>query len=126
MSARYAKGEPFSYYEILRHGSHKHQPISWLPADNVSRIILDILFQKEALPPTLNVVHPKPVSWSYIISTIRDTLEKNNVCDKLPLVPWIDWMSKIEELGSGQIDEDLLQSLVCIRTLVFKGLSADV
>lgn len=94
-----------------------------MSVDNVSKIILDILFQRDMLPPTLNVVHSKPISWSFMITTVRDTLEKKIVCGKLPLVPWAEWMSKVEELGSGQIDESLLQSLVGICNLVYEGIS---
>jgi len=90
------------------------QPVNWIPADNLSKIILDILFHKEVLPPTLNIVHPKPISWSYMINAVNDALQKHNVCDKLPLVPWDQWISKVEELGSGKLDENLLQSLVRI------------
>jgi hypothetical protein len=92
--------------------------------DNISRIILDVLFKKEVLPTSLNVVHPKPIPWTYMINTVNHALQKNNVCPKLALVSWAEWMSKVEKFGSGRLDQDLLQSLPAIKILTFfQGLS---
>jgi hypothetical protein len=111
ISAGHAAGNLASCYWIP-HDTYEHQPIDWTPVDNVSRIILDVLFKKEVLPPILNVVHPKPIPWSYMINTISDSLQQNNVCPKLPLVSWAEWMSKVEKIGGGRLDQNLLENLV--------------
>ncbi|KAJ7753093.1 male sterility protein-domain-containing protein [Mycena maculata] len=63
--------------------------------------VVDVAFTplktSERLPHVLNVVHPRPVSWNFVVNCIRDVLskEKNGGKD-LRLVGFHDWYKKLQ------------------------------
>lgn len=57
----------------------------------------------------INVVHPRPVSWDHILKLINDALGA-----QLPMVPYGDWLAKLEALNqnpSSQILADFVSIL---------------
>ncbi|KAJ6613063.1 hypothetical protein B0H10DRAFT_2275780 [Mycena sp. CBHHK59/15] len=54
--------------------------VSWIDFETVAQAIEDVAFTpletSERLPTVLNLVHPRPVSWNYVMSCIRDILLK--------------------------------------------------
>ncbi|KAJ6473938.1 putative aminoadipate reductase [Mycena vulgaris] len=63
------------------------------------------------LPSVLNIVHPRPVSWNFVMSCIRDVLlKKSNTCKDLKLVRFPDWYKELEACearGGRYVKEDL-------------------
>jgi thioester reductase-like protein len=73
--------------------------VSWMPMDAVCNALLDVGLSPETPPTAVNVVHPKPVSWTFVARHIRDALiqEKHLPSDALPLVPYREWVSTVEQ-----------------------------
>ncbi|KAF9000304.1 hypothetical protein BDQ17DRAFT_1427303 [Cyathus striatus] len=94
--------------------------ISWLPMDVVAQCILDMVFSSEALPIAVNLVHPRPLSWSRMFSHIRDELLGNLHIeqDSLPLIPFHDWICRLEE-RKGNMNGDKLHKLPAVKLLDF-------
>ncbi|KAH8110877.1 acetyl-CoA synthetase-like protein [Phellopilus nigrolimitatus] len=69
--------------------------VSWLTAHDAGGAVVDML---DAHDFTVNLVHPRPVPWSTVISAFSDALS-------LPRVPYSTWLSALEsahnELYSG-------------------------
>jgi hypothetical protein len=92
---------------------------SWLPFDAVSQAILDVAFSKEALPRALNLVHPRPTPWHNIITAASDNLVKNEITkDRLPLVNFEIWFSKLQDASVGASDETLKRIVRLFSVLV--------
>ena len=84
--------------------------MTWIPVDDVAAAVSDLLFAP-TLPPLLNVVHPKPVSWEAIMNVICAELKVS-----LGIVPLKDWLDRVETLShnaSSQVMNDVV-GLVCI------------
>ncbi|KIK65753.1 hypothetical protein GYMLUDRAFT_240230 [Collybiopsis luxurians FD-317 M1] len=73
--------------------------VSWIPMDAVCNTLLDVGFSPEPTPMAVNVVHPNPVPWTFVMETIRETLieEKSLPAEALPLVPYSDWLAAVEQ-----------------------------
>ncbi|KAJ3776028.1 putative aminoadipate reductase [Lentinula raphanica] len=71
--------------------------ISWAPLDAIAEGILDVAFAKEDSPMAINLVHPHPVSWTSIMTAIRESLisAKELPVGALPLVPLHDWVQAL-------------------------------
>lgn len=67
--------------------------------DVVAKAILEIAFIDAPLIPTLNIVHPQPVSWSSMILAIRDALirEKHLAPNALRVVSFRDWVVLVDK-----------------------------
>ncbi|KAH8110862.1 acetyl-CoA synthetase-like protein [Phellopilus nigrolimitatus] len=69
--------------------------VSWLTAHDAGGAVVDMLHAHDF---TVNLVHPRPVPWSTVISAFSDVLS-------LPRVPYSTWLSALEaaqnELYSG-------------------------
>jgi hypothetical protein len=76
--------------------------------DGVRDVLLDIGFSQEPAPIAVNVVHPKPISWTSVMQHIRSTLlkEKGLPPDALPLVPYSDWVSAVEKRARNPTETD--------------------
>lgn len=92
--------------------------ISWLPVDAVSMSILDIAFSEIRPSPSLNIVHPRPVGWSDIISNINMALSNHLNIPLLPLIPFSEWYSRVSEKAHST-DEDTIKSVPAIKLLDF-------
>ncbi|KAJ6491543.1 putative aminoadipate reductase [Mycena vulgaris] len=91
------------------------QLVSWIDFGTVAQAIMDAAFTpleiSERLPSVLNIVHPRPVSWNFVMSCIRDVLlKKSNTCKDLKLVRFPDWYKELEACearGGRYVKEDL-------------------
>ncbi|KAE9398018.1 acetyl-CoA synthetase-like protein [Gymnopus androsaceus JB14] len=86
--------------------------VSWIPMDAVC---------------TVNVVHPKPVSWTSVVESIRNTLiqEKHLSSDSLPLVPYHEWVDAVERRARHPTDKDT-QNIPAVKLLDFYRLQSNV
>lgn len=64
--------------------------VSWVPVDVVGRTIADIIVSCNALPSTVNVVHPIPVPWRGVFTAVNDALGGH-----LDMIPFDDWLVKL-------------------------------
>lgn len=76
------------------------QEISWLPIDIAAAAIVDL---DDAVDSVVHVVHPRPVCWSTIMEPLADIL-------KVPLVPYKEWLSKLENVAANSSLQDRLSS----------------
>jgi hypothetical protein len=80
----------------------------------VSDCIMDVLFIQERPPLVLNVVHPKPVEWTKVVSCIREALVSTRCIAKetdLDIIPFSEWFSKLET-SAQQANTDTLKDIV--------------
>lgn len=87
--------------------------VSWLPMDVTANTIRDIVLSSSPTPEVVNLVHPHPVPWTSIFTTIKTVLGTD-----LPLIPFPEWVAKVEALSAGAGADDL-QSLPAIKLLSF-------
>ncbi|KAG1854078.1 male sterility protein-domain-containing protein, partial [Suillus tomentosus] len=71
--------------------------VSWIPPHAVSNVILDVAFAEEEPPIAMNLVHPRPTAWKTLMQPIADALVERKVTTYLlPLVPFSEWLEKLE------------------------------
>ncbi|KAF9078805.1 hypothetical protein BDP27DRAFT_1310201 [Rhodocollybia butyracea] len=101
--------------------------VSWLPMDAVRDVLLDIGFSQEPAPIAVNVVHPKPISWTSVMQHIRSALveAKGLPPDALPLVPYSDWVSAVEQHARNATETSTRQ-MPAMKLLGFYKLQATV
>lgn len=63
---------------------------------------IDLVTSQEDLPQVVNVVHPRPTSWTVITSGIREELGGN-----LPVVSLQEWVAKLDAFPTEVTKEDL-------------------
>ncbi|KZT19320.1 acetyl-CoA synthetase-like protein [Neolentinus lepideus HHB14362 ss-1] len=90
--------------------------VSWLPMQAVAKTILDVGLAGEKHHLVVNVVHPTPVKWTNIMTAIRKSLDKS--LESLPLVPFGEWVKKLEERATNATTEEL-ERVPAIRLLEF-------
>lgn len=73
---------------------------AWLPAEAVSGTIVDVALLAGAPPFAVNVVHPRPVPWDYVMLHLAGVVG-------MPMTPFADWVKTIEERGTSATAEDL-------------------
>lgn len=81
--------------------------VSWIPVDDVADIVRDMVVSDHKAPTVLNVVHPRPVQWDHVMRLINDAMDA-----QLPMVPYRDWLAKLEALAHGPTPAQL-KDLVC-------------
>lgn len=77
--------------------------------DAVAQAILDVGLGKDSAPKALNFVHPRPITWTSMITSIREALVARNKLDaaSLPLISFGDWVARLGEQAKNAKDEDL-------------------
>ncbi|KAJ7489282.1 putative aminoadipate reductase [Mycena latifolia] len=75
--------------------------VSWLDFGTVAQAIMDVAFTRmessERLPSVLNIVHPRPVSWNFVVGCIRDILlKRSNTGKDLKFVRFPDWYKELQ------------------------------
>jgi hypothetical protein len=80
-----------------------------MPMDAVARAILDVGLGKKPAPTALNLVHPRPIAWTSMISSIREALVAQNNLDvtALPLIPFGEWVARLDGKSKNANGEDL-------------------
>ena len=85
------------------------QVISWMRPEGVAAAVLDIAFAGSA-PQSLNIMNPQRPRWSRVISFIRDAIVEQKLLhrDCLTLVPFAEWVVRLEKRAAGASSEDLV------------------
>ncbi|KAJ7886913.1 hypothetical protein B0H13DRAFT_1627705 [Mycena leptocephala] len=74
--------------------------MAWLTPEAVSHAIVDAALSTEKPPFTVNLVHPRPVSWDLVMSTMAGAAQ-------LPLIPFADWVRNLEVRSARATAEDI-------------------
>ncbi|KAF8192961.1 putative aminoadipate reductase [Pholiota molesta] len=91
---------------------------SWLPMDAVCQTILDVAWSTEA-PAALNVVHPRPIAWNSILSSINDAIVEEGLSpSRIPVVDFSTWVSSLESHAKDSSPESL-ENIPAIKLLDF-------
>ncbi|KAF8215557.1 male sterility protein-domain-containing protein, partial [Mycena galopus ATCC 62051] len=90
--------------------------VAWIPPEAVSNTIVDVALSGEKPPFAVNLVHPRPVPWDFIVSTMASMVQ-------LPLVPFADWVKQLETRAAGATADDL-EKIPGIKLLDFFKASA--
>lgn len=87
-------------------------------AEDVAAAVLDVAFAESA-PQSLNIVNPQRPRWSDVISSIRDTIveQKSWHQDCLIIVPFVEWVIRLEKKTSAASPEDLV-NIVSLLTFL--------
>jgi thioester reductase-like protein len=93
--------------------------VAWLPMHAVAQTILDIAWSANPSPQALNVVHPRPVPWNSVVSSINEALVEEGITEaKIPIVDFQDWFAKLEAHASNA-SEEVLKDIPAIKLLDF-------
>ncbi|KAJ7485112.1 male sterility protein-domain-containing protein [Mycena galericulata] len=91
--------------------------VSWIDFETVAQAIMDVAFaplqKSHCLPTVLNVVHPRPVPWDFVMNCVRNVLLKEKHGFKnLRLVGFPEWFKELEACSaSGRYDKETLPGL---------------
>jgi hypothetical protein len=66
------------------------QDIDWVPLEVVGSVIAEV---RNASSRIVQIKHPEPVAWRYVLDRIAQTLN-------VPIVPFHDWLSELEALAA--------------------------
>lgn len=83
-----------------------------MPLDAIGRMYIDLLFPDAQLPQLVNVVHPRPTSWSEILNGLSSEL------GNLPIIPLTEWVSRLEAKSTHAGAHDI-NDVVCQMTQAF-------
>jgi hypothetical protein len=73
--------------------------------DAVAQSILEIALSNKSPPPVLNVVHPRPITWSSMIATLCNALNQSKRFhpDGLKLVSFQKWFKLLESFPDSEL-----------------------
>ncbi|KAJ7360820.1 putative aminoadipate reductase [Mycena albidolilacea] len=74
--------------------------VAWITPEAVSHTIVDAALSTEELPFAVNLVHPRPVPWDFVMSTLASTVQ-------LPLTPFADWVQQLQARSARATAEDI-------------------
>ncbi|KZP19755.1 hypothetical protein FIBSPDRAFT_743463, partial [Athelia psychrophila] len=81
---------------------------SWLPMDVVSQVILDVALAAQSPSIAMNIVHPRPSSWSAIVGSISDALHTSGItAERLAILPFAEWFEQLERRARGANAEEM-------------------
>jgi hypothetical protein len=72
--------------------------------NTVARAVHNIAKSNNTVPRTINVVHPRPISWKRLIVWIKDALVAAGKAEPA-IVTWDVWLAKLESCSE---DTDVL------------------
>ncbi|KAJ7144760.1 putative aminoadipate reductase [Mycena crocata] len=84
---------------------------AWLSPEAVAHAIVDVALHPEASPFAINLVHPRPVRWDVVMSSMANIAQ-------LRLVPFADWVQKLQALSTNATAEDM-EAIPGIKLLDF-------
>ncbi|KAG2050383.1 putative aminoadipate reductase [Suillus hirtellus] len=86
--------------------------VSWIPPHAVLNAILDVAFAEEEPPVAVNLVHLRPTAWKTLMQPIADALVERKVTSyPLPLVPFAEWLEKLES-SAKDLSEETMERIV--------------
>lgn len=75
--------------------------------DAMAQTVLDTAWSRTPRP-VLNVVHPRPVAWNTLFTAVNETiLAEGLVNEKLPIVDFRMWITRLEEAAADATLETL-------------------
>lgn len=77
------------------------QVVDWLPVDVASHTVVDLVLSSKSLPEVINLVHPRPIPWTVVFSSINNALGSH-----LLAVPFAEWLAKLEERAADATAHD--------------------
>lgn len=72
----------------------------------VGQAMLDLVSNAK-VEPIVNIIHPKPVSWSDVILWVRGALASTLGAQQLPVIPARDWLQLLEDRSRAASSDDL-------------------
>ncbi|KAF7343921.1 General substrate transporter [Mycena venus] len=76
--------------------------VSWIDFEDVTNAIKDVAFATTTESTVYNLVHPRPVSWNFVVIALRDAISKQkNRSAELQLVPFVNWFAQLETAAVG-------------------------
>ncbi|KAF8075758.1 putative aminoadipate reductase [Lyophyllum atratum] len=84
--------------------------VSWLPMDVAAAAVVDIAVDDGILPPAMNLVHPRPVEWRELVTSLRSAI-KHVLGRNMELVPFADWFLAVET-HAKKATAEILDSIV--------------
>ena len=85
--------------------------------DTVAQSVLELTFSQNALPPIANLVHPRPIAWTFMISSVCEALQ-TLASKKLSIVPFADWFTSLETHSRGATRDDIARIVSCLAVLL--------
>ncbi|KAE9382778.1 hypothetical protein BT96DRAFT_1027517 [Gymnopus androsaceus JB14] len=94
--------------------------VSWAPIDALAEAILDVGFVEEP-PFAINLVHPRPVSWTSVMRAMQESLisAKHLSKDALPMVPFRKWAQALEDTASTLLSERIAKDIPAAKIIEF-------
>ena len=78
--------------------------------DKVAPIVLDVVLSKASPPETLNLVHPRPITWHTMMDKVNAGLLASKAAnERLPMIPFTEWISALENKGKSVSAEESQQ-----------------
>ncbi|KAJ7683143.1 hypothetical protein B0H17DRAFT_1205376 [Mycena rosella] len=87
--------------------------IAWITPEAVAGTIVDAALITEKSPFAINLVHPRPVPWDTLMSSMARTAQR-------PLIPFADWVHQLETRSAHATAEDM-ENIPGIKLLDFFG-----
>lgn len=84
-------------------------------AEEVASSVLEVAFAKMAPPAALNIVNPRSVLWTDILTSVRAAIieQKDLKVDDIPMIPFEDWFDLLEKQAEGACSEDIAKVVRC-------------
>ncbi|KAJ7446336.1 putative aminoadipate reductase, partial [Mycena latifolia] len=100
--------------------------VSWIDFETVAQAVLDVSFDPSAetkgLFAILNLVHPRPVDWNFVLASARDIISSKIIggsTKPLQLVKFSDWLAELEAFATRRNSAIDYEKLPGIRLLDF-------
>ncbi|KAJ7146585.1 putative aminoadipate reductase [Mycena epipterygia] len=74
--------------------------VAWIQPEAVSRTIVDAAVRMGDTPFAMNLVHPRPVHWNTVMSSMASTVQ-------LPLIPFADWVHQLQTRSAHATAQDI-------------------
>ncbi|KAJ7153945.1 hypothetical protein C8R43DRAFT_1096467 [Mycena crocata] len=96
--------------------------VSWIDFDTVAHAVLEVAFSPkpdaEQSCSIMNLVHPRPVEWNFVMRSLHDLLETTAKCEgktmELKLVSLSEWCSQLESRAAwygSTVDDSTLPAI---------------
>ncbi|KAJ7683142.1 putative aminoadipate reductase [Mycena rosella] len=85
--------------------------VAWITPEAVAGTIVDAALNTENSPFAINLVHPRPVPWDALMSSMARAAQR-------PLIPFADWVHQLETRSAHATAEDM-ENIPGIKLLDF-------
>jgi hypothetical protein len=87
----------------------KRDVVTWIPVDILATILLDLALSNGELdepnPSVYHLRNPREASWSDLLPVILKRLAANRHCDGLAVIPWEEWIAKLESAAKQGVGD---------------------